>query len=131
IVLVLLAVPAIWALAGPVQFGGPTSYVITSGISMQPLIHQGDLVVTRRSDQYEIGEIIAYHLTPRTLILHRIVKQEGNRFVTKGDNNSFVDSARPGANEVVGRLWIHVPSVGHWLEQLRAPRTLAVLVFIV
>lgn len=128
--LVLLAAAG-WAFLGPVQFGGPASYVITHGVSMQPLIHQGDLVVTRRAAEYQVGDIIAYRWARGTIVLHRIVRQEGEHFVTKGDNNDFIDSARPGPDDVVGKLWLHLPSAGLVLEQLRAPRTVALLVAIV
>ena len=42
---VLLALCALgWIYLAPTQIGGSTEYMITQGISMEPLLHTGDLV---------------------------------------------------------------------------------------
>lgn len=50
-----VAVAAAWVLLAPSAFGGQTSYVIVAGASMEPTLHQGDLVLARRAPSYEIG----------------------------------------------------------------------------
>ena len=57
--LVVLAV-AVWLLLAPTQIGGETSYVRTSGISMQPRFHTGDLAIVRPAERYKVGDIVAY-----------------------------------------------------------------------
>src|SRR3954470_24782486 len=89
--LVVLAVAA-WLLLAPTQIGGENSYVTTSGISMQPRFHSGDLAVVRPTDHYRVGDIIAYRSTVlRVVVLHRIVAIKGDHYVLKGDNNDFLD----------------------------------------
>jgi len=115
---------AAWLIAGPSQFGGPTTYLTTSGTSMQPRFHTGDLAIVRRTSGYEVGDIVAYHLTSRSLVLHRIVGLDGDRFLMKGDNNSWIDSFEPSRSQIAGRLWIHLPDIGRALVWLRSPAAL-------
>ncbi len=40
---------------------GRVGYVVTNGISMEPLYHTGDLVFIAQASSYHVGEIVAYH----------------------------------------------------------------------
>ena len=40
----------------PRSFGGPVSYLVTAGNSMEPLIHADDLVVLRKAGPPKIGD---------------------------------------------------------------------------
>jgi len=112
---------AIWVFAGPAQFGGFNTYLMTSGNSMEPRFRAGDLAVVRKAPSYGPGSVIAYRLSDRAIVLHRIIGQDGGRFVMKGDNNNFVDATEPEPSQVLGELWIHVPGAGRLLEKLRSP----------
>ncbi|MDE3096044.1 MAG: signal peptidase I [Chloroflexota bacterium] len=131
---VALAVLA-WLAFAPAGLGGRDAYVITSGVSMQPRFHTGDLAIVRRASHYQVGEIVAYHDPAIGRILHRIIARDGDRFVMKGDNNSFIDAYHPTSAEIVGRLWLHVPAAGRVLVALRQPAwaaaaaTLSMLLF--
>ena len=108
--LVVLAVAA-WLLVAPTQIGGETSYVTTSGISMAPRFHSGDLGVVRPAADYRVGDVIAYRSDKlHVVVLHRIIAIKGGRFVTKGDNNDFVDPDHPTRADVVGKLAFRVPT---------------------
>ena len=90
-------------------------YVVTSGISMEPLYHTGDLVVIERASEYHVGEIVAYHgpLDGHLVVLHRIVGGNAvSGFVMKGDNNHYDDPIHPVASQVIGRAVLHIPKVG-------------------
>jgi signal peptidase I len=124
----LVALAAAWSFLAPGTFGGSTNYVFTSGVSMQPRFHTGDLAVVRASGNYRVGEIAAYEShSLHTLVLHRIVARDGARYVFKGDNNTFRDPEHPERSQLVGKLWLHVPGVGTKLSFLRAPRTFGLL----
>ncbi len=128
---VLLVLTALaWIALAPTQAGGRATYVITSGTSMEPRFHSGDLALLRRASQYEVGEVVGYRDPQVGRVLHRIVGQEGGRFVMKGDSNSWLDPYQPGSSEVLGRLWLRVPKLGGWLAGLRQPRVATVLAVI-
>jgi signal peptidase I len=70
--------------------------VVTSGVSMNPVYYQGDLVVVANSGSYEIGEIAAYPVPGRDfLALHRIIAGDASGFTFKGDNNQSIDPSLP------------------------------------
>ena len=99
-VLVLLA--AAWLVFAPIAFGGQTTYVMVAGASMEPALHQGDLVLTRRKPAYQVGQVVAYHHPQVGPVIHRILRTDGIRYVLQGDNNSWIDSFEPGPSDVVG-----------------------------
>ena len=125
--LVVLAVAA-WLVLAPTQIGGETSYVTTSGISMAPRFHTGDLAVVRPARDYKVGDIVAYRSTMlHTVVLHRIIAVKGDRYVFKGDNNDFVDPTRPARADLVGRLSLRVAHGGRVLAWLHTPLMAALL----
>jgi len=117
-----------WLFLAPPQLGGSTSYAIVYGSSMEPSLHRGDLVLLRSASAYGVGDVASYRSSElgRT-VLHRIVEQRGDRFVFKGDNNDFLDSSRPTAEDVIGTQWVHLPAVGNLLGWLRTPLNAAIL----
>src|SRR6478609_8281706 len=95
---------------------------------MEPRFHTGDLAIVRPAATYRVGEIVAYHSTLLHLtVLHRIIGRHGNRYVFKGDNNSFIDPGYPTRAELLGKLWIHVRHGGVVLRRLHTPWFAAVL----
>ena len=123
----LLLVAAWWFLA-PRQLGGSSTYAIIVGSSMEPSIERGDLVIVRKNDRYEVGDIVAYRSANlREVVLHRIVGRSGDRYVFKGDANDFTDSERPARDGLVGELWIQIPVAGTAFQWLRTPRNAAVV----
>jgi signal peptidase I len=125
---VIALVAVAWHFFAPSNIGGSTRYVVTSGVSMQPHFHTGDLAITRPASTYKVGEVVAYHSTVlHVTVLHRIIARHGNRYVFKGDNNNFIDPVQPTRAELLGKLWIHVPHGGFVLKALHAPIVAAVL----
>jgi signal peptidase I len=126
VTVLLLAVA--WLFAGPAQLGGATTYVTTHGISMQPRLHTGDLVLVRPAARYRVGDVVAYRSAAlRRVVLHRIIGRDGDRYVFKGDNNNFVDPVHPRRDELIGRMWLRVPRGGAILSWLRVPVIAALL----
>ncbi len=125
----VILVAAAWLYLAPTQIGGATTYLTTSGISMEPRFHSGDLALVRPADRYSVGEIVAYHSTLlHTIVLHRIIGRDGDRYVFKGDNNNFVDPTHPVRSQLVGALWLRIPQGGRVLGWLHSPPVVAVLV---
>jgi signal peptidase I len=120
-----------WLILAPPQLGGQTSYITTSGISMAPRFSTGDLAIVRSADNYRVGDITAYRSELlKTVVLHRIVAVEGDRYVLQGDNNSWLDPEKPTIDDLVGKELLHLPRGGIWLQRLTSPPALAAYAFL-
>lgn len=106
----------------PVQAGGQTSFAVTDGISMNPMLHAGDLVVTRTAASYRVGDVVLYDNSfLHRQVLHRILKIQHSRYYFKGDNNDFVDPGYATQGQLVGKLWFHIPKAGLVLTWIGRP----------
>jgi signal peptidase I len=125
--LVALLLTAAWLFL-PTALGGATTYVSTHGDSMRPQFDVGDLAILRPVDGYAVGDVVAYRSTELdTVVMHRIVGTDGERFVLQGDHNTWLDPDRPTGEEILGRLWLHVPHGGTALTTLRSPGVLGAI----
>lgn len=105
----------------PTLLGGPATYIIVDGISMQPTFFTGDLVILHRSAAYRVGDVIAFQVQGRNVI-HRIVGGSARGgFITQGDNKPEVDPWQPTPDRILGKQWLHIPSLGIKLNRLRSP----------
>lgn len=117
----------------PTALGGATSYVIVSGQSMLPALHEGDLVFLRSQDEYAVGDVVAFHPPPGDIahdavVIHRLVAgdvQDG--FIAQGDNNDHLDPWDVQPSQVLGEQWLTVPKVGLLLAWVRSPLGLGLL----
>jgi signal peptidase I len=119
---------AIWLVFAPTQAGGLASYIIVIGNSMEPDFHIGDLVVVHTESAYQAGDAVAYRNQElQSFVFHRIIAREGGRYSLKGDNNSWIDTYQPSQQEVVGKLWLHIPKGGVFIQKMRSPINMAVM----
>jgi signal peptidase len=114
-----VAVVAAWAVfLRPAFLGGPVTYVIVAGHSMEPTLHTGDLVVARRQRTYRRGDVIAYRIMKNqagagTLVVHRIVGGSWrDGYVTRGDNRRYRDPWRPKPADIAGKMSLHARRLG-------------------
>jgi signal peptidase len=131
---VVAAIVASWALLLRPQFlGGPAAYVVVSGVSMEPTLANGDLVVVHRQGRYRVGDTVVYRVPEGetgagSLIVHRIIGGSATSgWIVQGDNKDVPDLWRPTSSEVVGSLWVRVPGAGSLLGQAMSPLALASL----
>ncbi|MEX1158067.1 MAG: signal peptidase I [Thermomicrobiales bacterium] len=110
-----------WIFLAPPLLGGRTSYVIVNGNSMEPHYERGDLVLVRSQGGYQVGDIVTYRHPEIGPIIHRIIDQDGARFILQGDNNDWLDSYKPLPSEVIGEEWVHLPKVGKAITWVRGP----------
>jgi signal peptidase I len=107
---------------------GAVTIVTTSGVSMEPTYHRGDLVIVAGSGSYRVGQIVAYHDHLHDLVvLHRLVGGDPTGYLFKGDHNASVDAVHPARADLIGRAVLHVPLAGRWLRALLSPVSLTVL----
>ena len=110
---------------------GRVGYVTTNGVSMNPVYYQGDLVVVARADSYKIGQIVAYRLPAKHLVvLHRIIGGDASGYVFKGDNNQSTDPTRPAGDQLIGRAVLHIAHGGIWFDRVTSPTALGILAFL-
>ncbi|MCH9817132.1 MAG: signal peptidase I [Actinomycetia bacterium] len=132
VVITVAIIAILYLVSGPRQLGGPATYVTTFGISMEPGINAGDLVIAKAAETYEIGETVAYpsEILGGQTVLHRIVDETPEGFVTQGDNNDWEDRDRPTTDEIYGKQWLHIPQGGVWLNRLAQPAAVGGIVFL-
>lgn len=124
--LFLFLAVGIWFLLAPTQLGGRVSYVIIDGNSMEPGFYLGGLALMREQAVYQIGDAVTYkNAEMGRYVFHRIVNVDQDRFILQGDNNTWLDSYRPTQEEIVGKLWIHLPKFGTLVQWARQPLILA------
>ncbi len=117
-----------WAFFAPTKVGGSTTYSVTSGISMEPLLHKNDLAFVRTQSSYHVGDVVLYQSpVVGQPVLHRIILIQHGNYFFQGDNNGFVDPGYARKSQLVGTLWFHVPKVGAALGWLGAPAHAALL----
>ena len=92
--LLLVAAAATWVLVlRPTSLGGPATYIVIRGDSMDPTYATGDLVILERAASYGLGDIVAYRVPAGELgaglaVVHRIVSGTAEAgFTLRGDNN--------------------------------------------
>jgi len=119
----------VWfVLLRPLFLGGPASYIIISGRSMEPTLHSGDLALTLREDTYTEGDIVTFRVQGG-IVVHRIVGGTATEgYVIQGDNKEAPDLWRPTADQILGKMWLHVPGAGRYLLTLRQPLVFALVV---
>ncbi len=119
---------ALWLAFAPTQAGGPTSYIIVIGNSMEPNFHIGDLVIVHEETRYQVGDAVVYdNLELGNFVFHRIIEQELGHFTLQGDNNSWTDTYQPSKDEVLGKLWLHIPKGGNAIQKIRNPFFMAAI----
>lgn len=126
--LITVALLIFWIYFAPLSLGGQAAYVVVNGNSMEPLYHRGDLVILQRVDEVQVGEVYAYQYPDLGTVIHRLIDRDGERFIFKGDHNSWNDGYHPETKDLVGKAWIHIPGIGNTLIWLRQPIPLALLI---
>ncbi|KAA6402822.1 MAG: hypothetical protein EZS28_001650 [Streblomastix strix] len=100
--------------------------VVVSG-SMEPVLFRGDLIIATgwKYPNYEIGDIIMWRLGTSPIVVHRIIKINETRFLTKGDNNNADDiglyrlyghpnpPSGLGLENIQSKVLVHFPKVGY------------------
>lgn len=124
-----MGLAVVWIAFAPAKLGGQAAYVMVNGISMEPGYHTGDLVIVRKAQAYQVGDVITYRDAEMgAFVIHRIVSIEHGQFVIKGDNNSWLDAYHPTQEEIVGKQWIHAPKLGRVMQWFRQPVNLSLTI---
>jgi signal peptidase len=128
----ILAFGAWFVLLRPQALGGTAGYVMVAGVSMQPTLEPGTLVVVVRQASYEVGDVVAYRITEGDIaagsnVIHRIVGEGPGGYLTEGDNTTWHDPWHPSRSDVIGKVTFTIPGAVPTLMFLRSPLFLASL----
>jgi signal peptidase len=100
---------------------------VVSG-SMEPALEEGSVIVTKPVDpkEIEVGDIILFAspITRQMMITHRVIGIEYNSLTslhTQGDANLNPDPYRVPGENVIGKVVLHIPSIGYFTEFVKQP----------
>ena len=118
-VLVVALVPFV-VFAVPQVVGADHGFVILSG-SMEPTVSPGDVVIVDASAAVAVGDIITFDDGKAVPTTHRVVAIEDGQYVTQGDANQNPDAQRVAPGDVLGRVTLTIPVVGHVILWVNTP----------
>ncbi len=76
-------------------------------------LSRGDLLLVVKPAELKVGDIVIYQRSPRDVtIVHRVIEIDGDRVITKGDNNIGADQPITRAN-LQGKAVFAVPVLGY------------------
>lgn len=121
VVVVFAALGSWWFTLAPRSIGGPATYVVVSGTSMQPKYHTGDLVIVHRQPSYRLGEIVAVDVDGGHVI-HRLYSGSASAgWHTKGINKTSPDVWTIPNKDILGSAWVLWRGGGRYLSWLGTP----------
>lgn len=92
---------------------GYTFFEVTTG-SMSNTIEINDVVIVKITKDIKIDDIITY-INDDVIITHRVVEQNGEQIITKGDANNDLD--KPIQRDMVlGKVVKTIPRLGIWFK---------------
>ena len=101
----------------PMPFGYGAAVVLSG--SMEPTYSAGDLLIVKKTDHYQTGDIVVYQ-TGRNLVVHRIIDMNGETVTTQGDANNAPDEPF-AVSQIKGISVGSIPFVGTWFRILKTP----------
>ncbi len=131
---VFVAIVSAWfVVLRPTNLGGSASILVVRGVSMQPTMDYGDVIIAHRHSAYEVGDIIAFRVPngeigEGTVVIHRIIGGNATSgFQTQGDGNNEPDEWSPTPTDILGSATWRIPLVGRLFSALRTVPGIAVL----
>jgi signal peptidase len=123
-VIILLMAAAVFTFLAP-RFGWSVDTVFSG--SMEPELKVGSVVVTRpvAAEEIKAGDIITFY-PPASgqLTSHRVIAVADGlpvHFLTKGDANEDADPFVVPAENVTGKVCIHLPYFGYAAQFIKTP----------
>lgn len=101
----------------PMPFGYGAAVVLSG--SMEPTYSAGDLLIVKKADHYQTGDIVVYQ-NGRSLVVHRIIDMNGETVTTQGDANNAPDEPF-AVSQIKGISVGSIPFVGTWFRILKTP----------
>ncbi|MBQ8388601.1 MAG: PqqD family peptide modification chaperone [Clostridia bacterium] len=98
---------------------GYSADITVVGISMEPLLKEGDIIRIEKASNYVIGDILVFTYKGE-LLVHRLIKAEKNKFFCKGDNSFRLEDIEKEG--ILGKVTLlngeELPPMPEWLPAL-------------
>lgn len=109
---------------------GYATLEVVSG-SMEPTIDIGDLIIINQKDKkYKKNDIITFKDVNSSFVTHRIIKIDGKKIITKGDNNNSKDEGYITKDKIVGKYVFKINKLGFLVKSIKNPVTLTIIFII-
>jgi len=79
------------------------SFAVVVGNSMYPNLKDGDFLVVKNNQEVETGDIICFFDEENRRIVHRVIKIDDNKIITKGDFNKYNDKPI-SKDKIIGKV---------------------------
>lgn len=109
-----------------VKVFGYSALIVISG-SMAPELYVDDLIIIKE-DSYKENDIITFQ-SENSLVTHRIIKIEDNKFYTKGDSNN-VDDDPVSLSQIQGKVVYKISYVGKIVNFISSPIGITIFIAI-
>ncbi len=103
--------------AMPMPFGVGMGVVMSE--SMEPELYKDDFIVVVKRKDYSVGETVVYQ-DRRLLVVHEIIRIEGDMVVTKGKANNDEDDPIP-MTAIKGEVVLSLKGVGKAVNFIKSP----------
>ena len=123
----LLEIWILWFL--PNGFGGPVGVTWVSGISMEPTLYTGDLVITYERETYGVGDVVSFEIPNGGVVIHRIIEiTDDGLYRFQGDSRPYEDPWTLPAESIVGSAVFEVHNASTIVAYLTRPVSLGLMV---
>jgi signal peptidase len=129
VILLLIIILKVMTLANKknyLDFFGYSIFNIATG-SMEPTIHENDIILVKKQKSYKVGDIITYEKN-NSYITHRIVEINKSGIIAKGDANNTTD-APIKRGVVIGRVIKIIEHGGIW-QKILTTKEIYITIFI-
>lgn len=120
--------------------GGFKLYTVQSG-SMEPTIKTHSLIISKPSENYQIGDVITFKSlkdksvkNPKVTTTHRIIEKKDENgkisFITKGDANNVADLESVSSDLILGKTIFVLPFLGFPVSFAKTQNGLIILIVI-
>lgn len=107
---------------------GYSIVTVLSG-SMEPEFSPGDMLLIKAQKDYEVGDIVTYE-DQSSYVTHRIIEEDQDSYLTKGDANNAPDGKRIPKENIYGAVHLVIPGVGNLVLFLKSPFGILVMIII-
>lgn len=109
-----------------INFCGYTIFQVITG-SMSDTINPQDIVIVKLTDDIKTNDIITFRVG-EDFVTHRVIGNEGDKIITRGDANNSQD-APITKDVIVGKVVFIINNVAIWLSVIKEPIVIVAIIF--